>query len=490
MMMTPVARRPPSLRDLHWQRRSTAARPWWLPFQRNQDIGGWQRAWSTNEQRPKRKAKDNPWYRLATLAGKPTDVDDRIVSENRKTWNGWMASTLPDDLRADLLEKRKWAIDELTSFPMEQLQAIESQLGISRYEPIDFSDTEFEDPFFALGFIFPNSPTFSKATFAEEAYFSGAAFYDASFDRVTFNSTASFGEATFNGTTFFIDATFKASDIRRRVEFDSRQRDRDDIAYFAGATFDSVDFERATFFRESHRGGSVMAASFVGAIFSGYTNFYEARFNGYAGFTNAEFKDETNFTKAQFKLPPLFFNGKLHDGTAWDNVTWPERPRKEQAAEYIRAYECLKQEMDRLKRHGDELDFFARELQARGIILGFWEGITIRLYGSLCRYGRDYMRPLYLLALLVIFGAVPIRAHFGGGWSFATFTGHPIGGGALGLSFANTFGFLGIRKDFIDPGLLQSLPGWLRVVATIQTILGIALLFLFGLGIRNRFRIK
>ena len=124
---------------------------------------------------------------------------------------------LPDDLRADLLEKRKWIRDELTTFPTEQLQAIASEVGINQNEPIDFSDTEFADPFFALGFLFPNSPTFSKATFAEEAYFSGAAFYDASFDRVTFNSTANFGEATFNGTTFFIDATFKASDLRRRI---------------------------------------------------------------------------------------------------------------------------------------------------------------------------------------------------------------------------------------------------------------------------------
>jgi hypothetical protein len=66
----------------------------------------------------------------------------------------------------------------------------------------------------------------------------------------------------------------------------------------------------------------------------------------------------------------------------------------------------------------------------------------------------------------------------------------PHWGGALGLSFAKTFGFLGIRKDLIDPGLLQGLPGWLKVTATIQTILGIVLLFLFGLSIRNRFRMK
>ena len=38
--------------------------------------------------------------------------------------------------------------------------------------------------------------------------------------------------------------------------------------------------------------------------------------------------------------------------------------------------------------------------------------------------------------------------------------------------------------------MLLGLPNWLKAVATLQTILGIAFLFLFGLGIRNRFRMK
>jgi hypothetical protein len=137
-----------------------------------------------------------------------------------------------------------------------------------------------------------------------------------------------------------------------------------------------------------------------------------------------------------------------------------------------------------------ELDFFARELQCRRLILGFWRGLPIALYGVLCGHGRYYIRPLAILFVIVILGAVPIRAYFGGGWSLATFTDHGFGGGAIGLSFANTFGILGIRKDLIDPGILQSLPGWLKVAATIQTICGIVLLFLFGLSIRNRFRMK
>jgi len=58
------------------------------------------------------------------------------------------------------------------------------------------------------------------------------------------------------------------------------------------------------------------------------------------------------------------------------------------------------------------------------------------------------------------------------------------------LSLANTFGLLGLRKDFVDPRLLNDLPGALKVVAGLQTVIGAVLLFLFGLAVRNRFRVK
>jgi hypothetical protein len=201
-------------------------------------------------------------------------------------------------------------------------------------------------------------------------------------------------------------------------------------------------------------------------------------------------KGRTSFKDVKFSEPPQCFNAKLHEGTTWP-VHWPKPPKKDKdaARRFVAAYERLKQEMDRLRKHGEELDFFPLELQCRQVVLR-WKGLPIALYGLLCGHGRYYMRPLGILVVVVILGAVPIRAHFGGGWSLATFTEHPIGGGALGLSFANTFGFLGVRKDLIEPMLLQSLPGWLKVIATIQTILGIVLLFLFGLGVRNRFRMR
>src|SRR5437764_12915356 len=49
---------------------------------------------------------------------------------------------------------------------------------------------------------------------------------------------------------------------------------------------------------------------------------------------------------------------------------------------FIYAYERLKLEMDRLKKHEDELDFFARELQCRRILHGDWERVSeLKFFG-------------------------------------------------------------------------------------------------------------
>jgi hypothetical protein len=61
---------------------------------------------------------------------------------------------------------------------------------------------------------------------------------------------------------------------------------------------------------------------------------------------------------------------------------------------------------------------------------------------------------------------------------------------SLGLSFANTLNVFGFRKDFFDAAMIERLPAFLKILAAIQTILGTIILFLFGLGVRNKFRMK
>jgi hypothetical protein len=204
-----------------------------------------------------------------------------------------------------------------------------------------------------------------------------------------------------------------------------------------------------------------------------------AKFQTSSSFVNAEMKDTTSFAGAIFKtVPPKFFGAKLHQGTVWRGIKWPPKPKdKKEAGAFIDAYACLKLEMDRLKKHEDELDFFALEMESRRVLLGPVRGLPIALYGLLSGYSRSYVRPLVAFFMVAIVGAVAF-------WYFDARTY----GEALGLSVANMLNVFGFRRDF---GLEFDTPlAWLKVFSAVQTIFGTILLFLFGLGIRNKFRMK
>jgi len=445
------------------------------------------------ETKPTRKAKDNPWYKLATFHGVPKTAHDEVAAKNRVTWNRWMASRIPDDLRAALLEKGHTQ-EELTPFPEDELRAIGSQLGISPAAGIvDFSDTEFE-VLFANRFVFFGAISFVAATFSGDAFFINATFSSSSsrFHNADFSSAIFSGDAAFGGATFSSDAVFNWATLRnagfRNATFSSNaifsSATFSSNAFFINATFGGdAFFIGATFGRRPAFGGDAL---FNSATFSGRADFSSARFTRHAVFTNAKMEGLTAFDHATFNSPPECSNAKLHEGTTWHDVRWPATPSNViRARDFLGAYARLKLEMDRLKKHSDELDFFALEQQCRRAADGFWKGLPIAIYGFVSDYGRSYIRPLGLLVATVLAGTIIFAAHEAGFWT-------PLLGyvsKAAGISFANTLSLLG--KPLLSPDvMLYKYTDWLKAVATLQTILGIAFLFLFGLGIRNRFRMK
>src|SRR5262245_30451054 len=101
--------------------------------------------------------------------------------------------------------------------------------------------------------------------------------------------------------------------------------------------------------------------------------------------------------------------------------------------------------MDRLKKHDDELDFFALELQSRRVQLGPWRGLRFGLYGLLSNYDRSYLRSLVAIFVVVVIGA-------GAFWYFDARTF----GEALGLSMANTLNVFGFRGLSVCQLILRS----------------------------------
>jgi len=258
-----------------------------------------------------------------------------------------------------------------------------------------------------------------------------------------------------------------------------------DSEFLGEADFFNNEFLSSSYFSATR---FKLGAIFKGAIFAENADFSQVRFGGETTFVNAKMQDETRFVQAVFESsPPLFFGTTLHEGTTWnrDRSAWPLPMKKEEASQFVAAYERLKLEMDRLKKHEDEMDFFALELQSRRIEMGEYSpyGILIWLYGALSDYGRSYVHPLKWIAAIVL-----------AGFLILLFDAHQPDEllGKFALSAANTFALLGIRREFIDPEVTKALAqnGTLSFIATLQAVAGAFLTFLVGLGLRNKLRMK
>jgi hypothetical protein len=459
----------------------------------------------------KGKAAECAWYLLATLYGVPERDDPELQTRNRVAWNRLMAAQL-DDTVLNALQANGHPADELKSLSSQELSSIREAFGqrndagrevsfpdLGNSLVIDFSNLEFEKPFSAQGFLFVGAvylsgvsftkgASFKQATFGGDLHCIGATFeVDSDFECATFNGMVYFDSAAVDRVKF-VRATFNEAGYFQRTAFNG-------VVDFGWATFNSyvnfegtifnfyVNFYGATFNDDTNFEGATFneAAEFYGATFNDSTNFEKAAFQNESGFVNATFKDETSFRAARFKKwPPRFFGATLHEGTSWDRVVWPPNPNTAKDAEkFVHTYERLKLEMDRLRKHEDELNFFALEMQSRRVRDGILKGLPIALYGVLCDYGRNYVTPICGLLITILTGFFFFWPHFHvEGWDKG-----------IALSAANTFAIFGFLKEFA-PGSLARLPHLLIGVSAVQTVVGTILLFLLGLAVRNRFRMK
>jgi hypothetical protein len=349
---------------------------------------------------------------------------------------------------------------------------------------VDFRDATF---FFAdfLSAAFSGDTYFGSATFSGVADFRLATFSDsAHFGLATFSGEARFGSATFSGEARFESATFpsviyfESTTFSGNAHFESATFPG--YAFFQSATFSgNADFRSATF--SSY-------ADFGSATFSGYADFGSATFSSSAAFINAGFAASTFFRHSRFRTEvPDFRGAKMHEATEWHGVHWPPAPKDESAAQaQVYAYERLRQEMERLKKHEDEQFFFRKELRARRGLISRWSGAWLLnyLYEASSNYGQSIARPL-----LWLIGVFAIGVAF--------FVGAPVFNGtrmpvprAAGLSFANIFSFLPIKREIMTPEMITGLSSAAQIVGVVQSLLGVVLLFLLGLALRSRFRMR
>jgi hypothetical protein len=446
-------------------------------------------------------ANHNPWYCLATLHGEqPVDhFDHQLHEKNRVDWERWITGAANDP------EQR----NELAANFGRRASSSKSLTLPEPGTPVDFSHTRFDGRVHLAGFRFPVPADFHSATFSADASFTAAQFNriadfssatfsgDTKFDRAHFDVGGDFQSATFakradfEYVSNFVNANFRSATFSDYADFNNVSFNGDRPDFFLARFSSDVDFASAKFNGGVDFGSATFSktASFNAATFN-MANFNAATFFNPVTFINAKFNGSASFAFARFDAqPPDFRGATMHEATEWHGVTWPKPPKtKANAQQQVYVYERLKQEMERLKKHEDEQKFFRRELRARRRLLwaspGDW--LLNFLYERSSDYGLSVIRPLFWLFFV-----------FAAGTAF--FAGYPLYCGApmpitlaAELSGANILVFLPNKREIMmDTKVVDCLSNTATVaISTAQSLLGVVLLFLLGLALRNRFRMR
>lgn len=306
------------------------------------------------------------------------------------------------------------------------------------------------------GFIFPGEADFSNSGFNDNALFSGATFKGtAQLDRVTFNMDASFRDVTFERDLDMSHATFKKFTDFRAAAFSGKFTLTN--AMCAGET----DFGQATF---------------ADAIFRG------VRFDHpLVTFESARFIKVPDFRNSSFKTPPILLGMVVDPPTA-------DRPAEAPDAD---KYRWLKLLAAGAKDHQGELKFFADELRAKRGHETTGAAIYLsRAYERVSDFGQSVWLPVRWLLLLFavscflrLAACLPLSLS-----SLDAVFSH------LAMSIADSFLLVGSEKWALrDKAMSLAVCSrdfglWQHVGALFQSALSVALVFLIGLGLRNRFK--
>jgi uncharacterized protein YjbI with pentapeptide repeats len=391
-------------------------------------------------------------------------------------------------------------------------------------EDADFSHAVFRqgDTNFS-GATFEQNANFVSATFDQGAvHFRGTRFVaDVVFTEANFHRAAVFAEVMFGGKADFCLARFSGSANFQKARFS------EDLAIFASVKFFRLaHFENARFGKAGARFSQAefhQSVKFDEACYAGYADFQQARFSGLASFKCSKFCDFIAFNDAQFatvavfqdstfQSVPTFHGATLHEGTTFEGVTWPKRPHKGQSPyDAARAWARLRVEMSRLHKHEDELSFFTKELRARardkrneprGKRLLYWIYLALGAgrnvlapFGWLVGLNALLFLPMYWSALTDIQGREGFMREI-----IADAAILKVPPDVVSFWLGQALPFIGAsnpeRRDLYrrlfagadSAGI--DMPLWLELVGILQQFVGIVLVFMIGLALRNRFRMK
>ncbi len=357
---------------------------------------------------------------------------------------------------------------------------------------IDFSKLHFTESANFGSFIFPLYVSFEDSKFSHEA----------NFDAAIFCNSGNFVKAEFFGDTAFNDAQFVGV-----ANFDG-------VKFLNNTSFNNVSFPIIANFQNTH---FFKMSDFTNAIFTRAAAFRDATFYSLPVFKNATFKGNTNFIGVRFNThAPHFYDATINADITWDKNTnlWPQTTNYENSEDEEKhktriennqnSYENLVYHMKTVEKYHDEHFFFRKEMQCRRWFekkpfnrLIFW------LYENLADYGYGIDRAFKACAWHIVYGFIAILTMATISIIIQSWYGHWQGwinvadtffcSALVSATNATPYVFIGADNGFLMncyKGLQSLNPFIFNVIRIVQTVVGVALLFLLLLTLRVRFRIK
>lgn len=218
--------------------------------------------------------------------------------------------------------------------------------------------------------------------------------------------------------------------------------------------------------------------------FHGRTSIEDCTFHDTLDLTDTYFPEPTNLRGTKFtKRFPTLDGALLHPKTDFtaENSHWPNSINKDHAKDAAKSCAIIRHNVAAQGLVEEAHFFYRKEMDARKMQANFVERWFFQYYWSVSNYGQSITLPTVQLLCILIGGWLILYCPL---WSEVSWTN------ALAMSFANTFKFLGIERIFLDRDLYASLPWYLKAASAVQMVYGVIAIFLLGLGIRNRFRLK
>lgn len=352
--------------------------------------------------------------------------------------------------------------------------------------------TEHQSAFDFSEYVFPGDVDFRFGSFDGLVFLDKARFHgNADFTGIllTEDSNMHFQFSHFYGNAYFMNSRFIGSVIFNATYFLGL------ASGFWKASFNDVSFVKTQFMSEN--------TQFIDVVFHEDANFNLSLFEAEAVFSHAHFKRLASFKGAEFKKAPDFRGVKMDGIFNFIKTKWPKVSREEDAGELMLSYSQLKRQMESLKLYDKELFFHGKELEAKqhSPEESKLERRLYTLYGLTSDYGQSIKQPVKILfkiffACWVIYGLY-----------FAAFLPDMVDAATRALYAAMHYSIpfiptdMEIHRNMLDiHGICtnaanQTFGGkacilGFNIIRTIHSLLSLVAIFLIGLGLRNRLRLR